>query len=88
MEKYRLEHSDIVLTNVHSSTSCLGEYCTVHKKSDHHMRSFPQHWRSDWGFMERICPHGVGHPDPDECIDKNNIVWRHGCDGCCFEEKS
>jgi hypothetical protein len=33
--------------------------------------------------MERVCPHGVGHPDPD---DINVILGPekvHGCDGCC-----
>jgi hypothetical protein len=34
--------------------------------------------------MERICDHGVGHPDPDEFMAD---VWVHGCDGCCAIEK-
>lgn len=33
--------------------------------------------------MERICPHGVGHPDPDCMYAKRDTV--HGCDGCCLE---
>lgn len=46
------------------------------------MRSFPQLWRTDRGVMERVCPHGVGHPDPDEVYrDIDDFV--HGCDGCC-----
>lgn len=85
MGTYTLEHTNVVLTNVHSPRSCLGEHCTVHNKSDHHMRSFPQHWRNDWGFMERVCPHGVGHPDPDEIWPRDSIIWSHGCDGCCFD---
>lgn len=31
--------------------------------------------------MERICPHGVGHPDPDD----TNPDTVHGCDGCCAQ---
>ena len=61
----KLEHTETVLHNVHSPSACAGANCTIHNRSDHHMRSFPQHWRSDRGIMERICPHGVGHPDPD-----------------------
>lgn len=40
---------------------------------------WPQHWRGDRHLMERICPHGVGHPDPDD-INPDGV---HGCDGCC-----
>jgi hypothetical protein len=37
--------------------------------------------------MERICPHGVGHPDPDDAAYHIRIGQGyktiHGCDGCC-----
>lgn len=66
---------------MHTADKCAGDYCTIHNRSDHHMRSYPQHWRGDRGIMERICPHGVGHPDPDEI----NQDRTHGCDGCCYE---
>ena len=65
--------------HVHHPDACMGEFCTVHNRSDHHMRSWPQHWREDTRIMERICTHGVGHPDPDEI----NQPYGHGCDGCC-----
>ena len=68
----------------HSPGKCAGQFCTMHNLSDHHMRSFPQLWRYDRGIMERVCPHGVGHPDPDDfkCKTiKGESV--HGCDGCC-----
>ena len=71
----------------HSADKCVGEYCCVHNPSAHHMRDWPMHWRDDRGIMERICPHGVGHPDPDDAAynircgaSYKNI---HGCDGCC-----
>lgn len=32
-------------------------------------------------MMERMCPHGIGHPDPDEIT--LDVV--HGCDGCCIK---
>lgn len=77
-----LEHTDTYLS-CHYDWQCKGEYCTMHNRSDHHMRSFPQYWRSDMGFMERTCPHGIGHPDPDEIAKRPG----HGCDGCCFKEE-
>lgn len=87
MKKHKLENSEEVLVNVHDPSRCAGEYCTIHNMSDHHMRSWPQHWREDYGFMERICPHGVGHPDPDNPWPKGDMRWLHGCDGCCAPPK-
>lgn len=63
----------------HPPSRCEGRHCCIHNPSDHHMRNWPLHWRSDIRLMERICPHGVGHPDPDD-LQNNHI---HGCDGCC-----
>ena len=80
MYRTQLEHSNVFLMG-HNLRSCIGNYCTLHNRSDHHMRHMPQNWREDAGFMERICEHGVGHPDPDEINPK--VV--HGCDGCCID---
>jgi hypothetical protein len=78
MERYKLVGSDRVLL-VHPKTKCKGQHCCIHNPSDHHMKEWPQNWRDDRGIMERICPHGIGHPDPDDpSTDKV-----HGCDGCC-----
>jgi hypothetical protein len=83
MEKVVLENSEETLYT-HPSYACKGEYCTIHNRSSHSMRSFPQHWRVDRAFMERICPHGVGHPDPDEYkLTLSKWEGVHGCDGCC-----
>ncbi len=72
--------------NAHLPDQCIGEHCTLHNRSDHSMREFPQHWRGDRGIMERICPHGVGHPDPDDYrIINGEDSGIHGCDGCCSE---
>ncbi len=70
-----------VLSNVHLPEKCAGSACVVHNPSNHHMRDWPLNWRDDRGMMERICPHGVGHPDPDS--QRSDGV--HGCcnDGCC-----
>jgi hypothetical protein len=37
-------------------------------------------------YTERICEHGVGHPDPDDVgywAGRGYDITRHGCDGCC-----
>lgn len=60
--------------------------CPLHSPSDHSMIAFPLSWRSDRKIMERICTHGVGHPDPDDRKVQED-PWQsiHGCDGCCRE---
>lgn len=65
--------------------------CVIHNPSQHSMRAFPTLWRADRGLMERLCPHGVGHPDPDDIAFKARVYGTafakaaaiHGCDGCC-----
>lgn len=78
MRRVRLEGGEVI--HAHEKFECAGEFCTVHKRSDHPMRHFPQHYRSDRGIMERTCPHGIGHPDPDD----RTTDTVHGCDGCCW----
>lgn len=77
-----------VLKNTHSPEKCAGRPCVIHSPSEHHMRSWPMNWRSDIGVMERMCPHGIGHPDPDDVAYHISIgqKWAasHGCDGCCI----
>ena len=85
MELVTLENTDQQIW-VHPNFACKNQRCTIHNRSDHSMRSFPQDWRTDRAIMERICPHGVGHPDPDEYKLEGSSGWAekvHGCDGCC-----
>jgi len=70
------------LSNTHTKDKCANSDCVIHNPSIHNMVGWPTHWRDDEGFMERICEHGVGHPDPDEM----NSPLTHGCDGCCSDE--
>lgn len=77
---------------VHDKKDCSGS-CCIHNPSDHHMKDWPTNWRSDLGIMERICEHGIGHPDPDDLAYKKKILGDkadhlgvHGCDGCCFKK--
>lgn len=87
MNKFVTEVEGILLNNVHAMDNCAGRPCVIHNPTDHHMRGWRLCWRDDRGIFERICEHGIGHPDPDQ-FD----FWRerdamseatHGCDGCC-----
>lgn len=84
------------LINVHDPALCEGGPCTIHHPSEHHMVTWPQNWRGDQvvmgilipgrKIMERLCPHGIGHPDPDDIrIVNREDPGVHGCDGCCVE---
>ncbi len=76
-----------VLTNVHLPDRCANEHCVIHNPSDHHMLQWSLVWRGDKGVFERTCPHGVGHPDPDDAAFQIKVgreyLTTHGCDGCC-----
>lgn len=91
------------LVAVHALEACEGRGipCCIHDPSDHHMLTWPMHWRGDTKVMERLCPHGIGHPDPDHMAyvtsleasvdddDSGDMSWQgiHGCDGCCTNEE-
>lgn len=76
---------------VHDQSQCDGQVCVIHNPSDHHMRDWMMNWRADMKVMERLCPHGVGHSDPDGMMwlmrNGDRVSGVHGCDGCCREDK-
>lgn len=79
-----------VVSNIHDGSQCQGRSCVIHNPSDHPMRRFRTHFRRGDikpAHVERICPHGIGHPDPDDLIYQKSIgeegMSVHGCDGCC-----
>jgi hypothetical protein len=81
------EQQGKVILRVHNRKLCEGRNCCIHNPSDHHMVNWEMNWRSDRRIMERICPHGVGHPDPDDAAFRVTIGDTdtiHGCDGCCI----
>lgn len=93
MEEYITGTGQTLL--VHDKRHCEGRNCSIHNPSNHHMKDWPTHWRDDRNLMERICEHGVGHPDPDH-IDfiakkygEDTAIAEsiHGCDGCCNNKK-
>lgn len=88
LEHNQLENSTVRMYT-HKKQDCTGEWCTIHNRSNHSMRSFTQIFRYDRMLMERICPHGVGHPDPDDIKltgPDAKVEAIHGCDGCCNEK--
>lgn len=75
---------------IHDETECSGT-CPFHNPSAHKMRDWPMTVRTDRNaLVERLCEHGVGHPDPDS-TRYLTALWPgggfgiHGCDGCCAE---
>lgn len=76
----------VQLVQVHSETRCVGRPCCIHNPSDHPMVTWPQRWRGDKQIVERLCTHGVGHPDPDDLrvrLGLDVVAFTHRCDGCC-----
>lgn len=80
-----------VAIRTHRKGDCAGEHCCIHNPSDHPLSGAPLNWRADRSLMERICEHGIGHPDPDDIEFKRitrgdeyaSAEGVHGCDGCC-----
>ena len=78
---------------IHLPSVCKKQPCPFHNPSQHKMRDWPRHIRTDafkWPLVERICKHGVGHPDPDSAswltMTKGGDWYAHGCDGCCAKD--
>lgn len=78
-----------IIHGVHREELCQGRPCCFHNPSMHHMRDWPATWRQDKGVVERTCPHGVGHTDPDNMwylrATGDELRGLHGCDGCCVD---
>lgn len=73
-----VEELVLCLYNVHAKGTCwVPQRCTIHAPTEHHMREWKVDWRNS--RIERLCPHGDWHPDPDGI---NLECW--ACDRCCF----
>lgn len=83
----------------HGPEACSGQSrnCIFHNPSNHHMLAWDINVRLDrfGALAERICPHGIGHPDPDSLAYVESLHTRenrgyegiHGCDGCCHPQE-
>lgn len=85
-----------VLTAIHEEGTCFGEFCAIHRPSDHPLRDAPFDWFDEIRYLYRVCEHGFHHPDPDDIAFHQLIgdwatveavcsvhLMRENCDGCC-----
>ena len=75
---------------IHAKAVCTPP-CPFHAPSRHHMVTWPKVIRES-GLVERTCPHGIGHPDPDSLrymvARTGDDGWGvHGCDGDCTDPR-
>jgi Holliday junction resolvase RusA-like endonuclease len=84
-EIHVLESGQTLVT--HSLANCRrNPWCVIHVPRPGPWESWPRLWRDDRMMIERVCPHGVGHPAVEQ------IEWfqehperhslDHGCDLC------
>jgi len=84
MRYAKLENSYVRLLS-HEYDECANDVCSLHKRTDHHMREYKQIFSYNMGIMLRFCSHDVGHPDPDDAkIINGSHDGTHQCDGCCI----
>ena len=86
-------YGDEVLKNVHPYSACSSRgYCAIHHPTNHHMRDWDLIWNRQETQLERLCPHDLSHPDPDDLrywVEARHEPWKaqHVCDGCCKKEE-
>lgn len=75
------------LTGLHPATAeCYERGCVVHSPSTFALSDAPLNWRQDRHQFERICKHGVGHPDADQAEYNTWHGMAHeNIHGCCPE---
>lgn len=88
---------EVILANgskllIHTREVCTPP-CAFHEPSNHPLNNAPIHWRDDIALLERVCRHGIGHPDPDDVAYQEEhfdvqakALSVHGCDGCCVKK--
>jgi hypothetical protein len=74
--------------NAHPRGTCAGSGCALHGPSAHWLRDMPMRWSPPEpgggpGRMERRCPHGAWHPDPDDGRFRAERGDGPVCDPCC-----
>lgn len=82
-EQHIVESGQVLRTHVRGN--CIGEWCPIHSQMPGPWSSWPRQWREDREMMERVCPHGVGHPAAETYANRAAHTLGllvHGCDGC------
>lgn len=78
-----------VLVDIHSINLCASYACSIHHPSQHLMVGMLQVYDFDKKLMQRVCNHGVKHPDPDDRAlhlrSKDGFDLSHTCCSkhCC-----
>lgn len=84
LDRVKLESGQRIM--VHAQKYCIGRFCSIHDPMPGPWESWPRYWRHDRLIMERICPHGVGHPAVEQLrwwdLTGRSYMAIHGCDGC------
>jgi hypothetical protein len=79
------------LMTVHAIGTCSGPYCCVHNPSDHPLRNLPLYWVPFGAVMERVCAHGIRHPDPDDVAHWRRLYGDRAADAraahCCDTDR-
>jgi hypothetical protein len=72
---------------IHDPAHCKGERCIWHNPTPQHSMSHLPFILRDSGLVERACPCGVGHPDPDsvDFMLRTTGEEHWGVHGCCRE---
>lgn len=99
VDRYDLiEMGDGTLMRVHRLGNCFGQFCCIHKPSDHPLANAPMIWNEKYRVMLRLCPHQELHPDPDSWLYRNASYllgihdgppppWHACCDEkCCSRD--
>jgi hypothetical protein len=88
-----------LLSGVHGREVCRGPQCCIHNPSIHPMRTWRQFYNHSTLIMERVCPHGFVHVDPDDpkagqyhtaarvhCLNCGTVIQsRHRHDYACCD---
>ncbi|KQR17261.1 hypothetical protein [Cellulomonas sp. Leaf334] len=79
----------------HDPAKCADDDASlIHRPSRHPLQSAPMAWHAELGLLERICGHGIHHPDLDALAyarrtrgtSVGDEFAQHDCDGCCGKE--
>lgn len=84
-ELHELESGQLLQTHA-ITAECARRYCTFHNPSAHPLANAPRIWDPNYSIVLRVCPCGIGHPDPDDLRTEHMTDCICGCDCCGFSQ--
>lgn len=83
----KTEDNNLNLVGIHNVYNCR-QPCPIHNsQSTHPLQAAPLYWNPNRAIIERVCSHGVHHPDYDSAMYYYSVNQTnenvHMCDGCC-----